>query len=70
VKAIRSTPNMLKEQLVTLLPLEKEPLDVETLKKVKKELDTGKKTSVAISAIPVTKKLPYMTITNIPDELI
>jgi hypothetical protein len=28
------------------------------------------KTTIAISAIPVTKKLPYMHITNIPDELI
>ena len=68
VRAIIKSPIREKDFLVTLMPLEKELLKLEVAEKIKKE---KKKTlNVGISAVPISKKLPFMNMTEIPDEFI
>lgn len=69
VKSIIKSPNREKEHLVTLMPLEKNLMEPKTLSEV---YEMSKKrnnaSSSGIYAVPVSKKLPWMTILNIPDE--
>ena len=68
VKAIVKSPNREKEHLVTLKALEKID-DEELLKKMSNGMSKKKvATTSGIFALPVSKKLPWMTISGIPDE--
>lgn len=71
IKAIIKSPNREKEHLVTLMPLEKSLLDeknIESFIEIYKEKKNA--ASSGIYAVPVSKKLPWMAIFNIPQEFI
>lgn len=71
VKAIIKSPNREKEHLVTLMPLDKDIIDeknVANLYRLHQEKRNA--ASCGIYAVPVSKKLPWMAIFNIPTELV
>lgn len=70
VKAVIDSPTQKKELLVTLIAIEKTVLDD---KNVHRLFAYGPETDArdsGIYAVPVSKKLPWMMIENIPKELI
>jgi len=78
VKAIIKSPNREKELMVTLVVQDKERLEDETFLKMLqggagiKDSRTANKIAQnsGIYAVPISKKLPWMTISNVPPELI
>ena len=71
VKAIIKSPNMDKEHLVTLMPVDKGIIDDKNIHQIA-ELFNGQKNAAncGIYAVPVSKKLPWMAIMNVPKELV
>lgn len=65
------SPNKRKEQMITLMPTDKE---LRTYKKAKQLLDKSKKFNLSgkmgIYAVPVNSKLPYMMLKNLPEEYV
>jgi len=83
VKAIMKSPNREKDHMITLTIQDKDRLDDETFinllsgqinhgKKGGKESTVSSKVAMncGIFAVPVSKKLPWMSLANIPPELI
>jgi hypothetical protein len=65
VRAIRASPNREKEHLVTLMPMEK---DLHSLEDVENYQKQSKKKALGFCAAPITKKLPWMSLTEFPEE--
>jgi hypothetical protein len=83
VKAILKSPNREKDHMVTLIIQDKDRLEDESfIKLLSGQISHGKKggsestvsskvaMNCGIFAIPISKKLPWMSLTNIPPELI
>jgi hypothetical protein len=86
VKAIMKSPHREREIMVTLNVMDKERLDDENFLKMLTDNQSGntkkapsKQDSIAsnkiaansgIYAVPISKKLPWMSLANIPPELI
>ena len=71
VRAIRKSPNFDKDHLVTLIRAEKKNLDDAEIERLS-EICAKKKNgcSSGIYAVPVSKKLPWMAMMQLPQELI
>lgn len=72
VRAIKASPAMEKEHLVTLMSIDKEEsLDVTELEQLQKACQRREFSgNNGITAVPVSKKMPWMAVFNIPDEFI
>lgn len=70
MKAIKDSPNLGKEHLVTLMAIDKSLTELKGLTKVQASLKEKKFEFSGISAVPVSKKLPWMSITGIPEEFV
>jgi exoribonuclease R len=71
IKAIVKSPNFEKEHLVTLMPIDKGIIQDRAIEDLKRlNLEKKNATSCGIFAVPVSKKLPWMAIANVPKELI
>lgn len=71
VKAIKQSNNFEKEHLVTFIRAEKKDLDDQEIERLA-DICAKKKNacSSGIYAVPVSKKLPWMAIMQLPEELI
>lgn len=71
VRAIIKSPNREKDHLVTLIKAESMEFDDKQLQDLINLHDHRKNAiSTGIYAVPVSKKLPWMALFNVPPELI